>query len=129
MWHAAPGISASPSEENLRYFNVMILGPQQSCYEGTASTCCPAPQQRDFRTVAVPNLPVFAGGAFKLELFLPEDYPMAAPKVCITFTSLKDNTAHLHLCGLHFVCIALQSFEHWLIIGQAHSCSRLCSWP
>ncbi|KAL0052318.1 hypothetical protein WJX82_000194 [Trebouxia sp. C0006] len=50
----APGISASPSEENLRYFNVMILGPQQSCYEG---------------------------GAFKLELFLPEDYPMAAPKV------------------------------------------------
>jgi len=50
----APGISASPSESNLRYFNVMILGPQQSCYEG---------------------------GAFKLELFLPEDYPMAAPKV------------------------------------------------
>ncbi|DBA73042.1 hypothetical protein WJX79_007875 [Trebouxia sp. C0005] len=50
----APGISASPSEDNLRYFNVMILGPQQSCYEG---------------------------GAFKLELFLPEDYPMAAPKV------------------------------------------------
>ncbi|DBA86078.1 TPA: Ubiquitin-conjugating enzyme E2 36 [Trebouxia sp. C0004] len=50
----APGISASPSEENMRYFNVMILGPQQSCYEG---------------------------GAFKLELFLPEDYPMAAPKV------------------------------------------------
>lgn len=32
----------------------MILGPQQSCYEG---------------------------GAFKLELFLPEEYPMAAPKV------------------------------------------------
>lgn len=31
---AAPGISASPSEENLRYFNVMILGPHQSCYEG-----------------------------------------------------------------------------------------------
>mmetsp|Transcript_546 Transcript_546/g.3875 ORF Transcript_546/g.3875 Transcript_546/m.3875 type:complete len:155 (+) Transcript_546:240-704(+) len=50
----APGISASPSEENLRYFNVIILGPQQSPYEG---------------------------GAFKLELFLPEDYPMAPPKV------------------------------------------------
>lgn len=30
----APGISASPSEENLRYFNVMILGPSQSPYEG-----------------------------------------------------------------------------------------------
>jgi len=50
----APGISASPSEDNLRYFNVMILGPQQSPYEG---------------------------GVFKLELFLPEEYPMAAPKV------------------------------------------------
>lgn len=31
---AAPGISASPSEENMRYFNVMILGPSQSPYEG-----------------------------------------------------------------------------------------------
>jgi ubiquitin-conjugating enzyme E2 N len=51
---AAPGISASPSEDNLRYFNVMILGPSQSPYEG---------------------------GVFKLELFLPEEYPMAAPKV------------------------------------------------
>lgn len=34
---AAPGISASPSEENMRYFNVMILGPSQSPYEGTSS--------------------------------------------------------------------------------------------
>ncbi|KAH9778956.1 ubiquitin-conjugating enzyme E2 35 [Citrus sinensis] len=50
----APGISASPSEDNMRYFNVMILGPTQSPYEG---------------------------GVFKLELFLPEEYPMAAPKV------------------------------------------------
>lgn len=32
---AAPGISASPSEENMRYFNVMILGPAQSPYEGS----------------------------------------------------------------------------------------------
>ncbi|KAH9619583.1 hypothetical protein KSS87_008265 [Heliosperma pusillum] len=52
--NTAPGISASPSEENMRYFNVMILGPSQSPYEG---------------------------GVFKLELFLPEEYPMAAPKV------------------------------------------------
>lgn len=32
----APGISASPSEENMRYFNVMILGPSQSPYEGSS---------------------------------------------------------------------------------------------
>mmetsp|Transcript_8218 Transcript_8218/g.28225 ORF Transcript_8218/g.28225 Transcript_8218/m.28225 type:complete len:152 (-) Transcript_8218:206-661(-) len=50
----APGISASPSEENARYFNVMIIGPTTSPYEG---------------------------GVYKLELYLPEDYPMAAPKV------------------------------------------------
>merc|ERR1712118_170156 len=54
MSEPAPGISASPSETNLRYFNVMILGPVQSPY---------------------------GGGAYKLELFLPEEYPMAAPKV------------------------------------------------
>merc|ERR1711974_344510 len=50
----APGISASPSEDNMRYFNVMILGPHESPFEG---------------------------GNFKLELFLPEEYPMGAPKV------------------------------------------------
>lgn len=37
-----------------RYFHVMIAGPEDS---------------------------PFAGGVFKLELFLPEEYPMAAPKV------------------------------------------------
>merc|ERR1711937_1084050 len=50
----APGISATPSEENQRYFNVIIAGPQSSAYEN---------------------------GIFKLELFLTEDYPMAPPKV------------------------------------------------
>ncbi|XP_058095617.1 uncharacterized protein LOC131241020 isoform X2 [Magnolia sinica] len=33
--YQAPGISASPSEDNMRYFNVMILGPTQSPYEGS----------------------------------------------------------------------------------------------
>ncbi|KAI8051484.1 putative ubiquitin-conjugating enzyme E2 [Syncephalis plumigaleata] len=50
----APGISASPHDDNLRYFDVIITGPTQSPFEG---------------------------GRFKLELFLPEEYPMAAPKV------------------------------------------------
>ena len=49
-----PGISACPSEDNVRYFNVVIFGPTQSPYEG---------------------------GVYRLELFLPEDYPMTAPKV------------------------------------------------
>jgi hypothetical protein len=38
VFFAAPGISASPSEENMRYFNVMILGPSQSPYEGEGSS-------------------------------------------------------------------------------------------
>ncbi|PRP85937.1 ubiquitin-conjugating enzyme 1 [Planoprotostelium fungivorum] len=49
-----PGISATPSDDNLRYFNVMIAGPTGSPFEG---------------------------GVFKLELFLTEEYPMAPPKV------------------------------------------------
>ncbi|KAJ3102283.1 Ubiquitin-conjugating enzyme 13 [Phlyctochytrium planicorne] len=50
----APGISAKPHEDNIRYFDVVIAGPGQSPFEG---------------------------GVFKLELFLPEEYPMVPPKV------------------------------------------------
>ncbi|KAJ3363662.1 Ubiquitin-conjugating enzyme 13 [Allomyces javanicus] len=50
----APGIQATPHEDNLRYFDVVMSGPSQSPFEG---------------------------GSFKLELFLPDDYPMTAPKV------------------------------------------------
>ena len=49
-----PGIIAVPTEDNLRHFDILIDGPDQSAY---------------------------AGGKFKLELFLPEEYPMVAPKV------------------------------------------------
>ncbi|KAI3607796.1 ubiquitin-conjugating enzyme e2 [Moniliophthora roreri] len=50
----APGITAAPHEDNLRYFDVTIQGPGGSPFEN---------------------------GFFKLELFLPEEYPMAPPKV------------------------------------------------
>lgn len=49
-----PGIAANPDEHNARYFHVVISGPKDSPFEG---------------------------GVFKLELFLPEEYPMSAPKV------------------------------------------------
>lgn len=49
-----PGITAVPSQDNLRHFNVTIDGPSQSPY---------------------------ANGIFQLELYLPDDYPMCAPKV------------------------------------------------
>jgi ubiquitin-conjugating enzyme E2 N len=50
----APGVSAQPAQDNMRYFHAIIAGPVKSPYEG---------------------------GTFKLELFLPQDYPMAPPKV------------------------------------------------
>ena len=80
----APGISASPAEDNLRYFNVMILGPQQSPYEG---------------------------GAFKLELFLPSDYPMAPPKVSCGSSAaagfLKVSAESLS-CAAAQICLACE---------------------
>ncbi|PIO10411.1 hypothetical protein AB205_0060440, partial [Aquarana catesbeiana] len=54
MAEPVPGIKAEPDDSNARYFHVVIAGPQDSPFEG---------------------------GTFKLELFLPEEYPMAAPKV------------------------------------------------
>jgi ubiquitin-conjugating enzyme E2 N len=48
------GVNATPYEDNARYFNVVIAGPMDSPYQG---------------------------GVFRLELFLPAEYPMSAPKV------------------------------------------------
>ena len=48
------GVSATPYEDNMRYFNVFIAGPVGTPYEG---------------------------GLFRMELFLPGEYPMAPPKV------------------------------------------------
>uniref|UniRef100_A0A7S3CJU6 UBC core domain-containing protein n=1 Tax=Strombidium rassoulzadegani TaxID=1082188 RepID=A0A7S3CJU6_9SPIT len=48
------GIYVTPSEKNFRHFFVKISGPTDTPYEG---------------------------GLFDCELFLPEDYPMAPPKV------------------------------------------------
>lgn len=54
MAEPVPGITAKPDETNARYFHVTVDGPEGSPFED---------------------------GIFKLELFLPEDYPMAPPKV------------------------------------------------
>lgn len=80
---AVAGISATPYEDNLRYFQVVIAGPQSSPYE---SACSSPPFEPSPPSVcAVSRLTHAAGaeadGIFKLELFLPADYPMAPPKV------------------------------------------------
>lgn len=53
-YFAVPGITAVPFGDNIRYFDVTLTGP--------------------------PDTPYF-GGVFKLELYLPDGYPMVAPKV------------------------------------------------
>lgn len=70
--HRVPGISAVPHEDNLRYFDVLIDGPGQSPYEGTASS---------YYAFTTSLLRKYTGGKFKLELFLPDDYPMTPPKI------------------------------------------------
>lgn len=67
----APGISAMPHEDNLRYFDVAITGPEGSPFE-----------RASYQLVILCGLTrSFPGGVFKLELFLPEEYPMSPPKV------------------------------------------------
>lgn len=67
----APGISAAPHEDNLRYFDVTIQGPDGSPFQST-------PLTRQWLSTSPDT---HADGVFKLELFLPEEYPMAPPKV------------------------------------------------
>ena len=49
-----PGISAEPKKDNIRYLDAIILGPKDSPFEE---------------------------GIFRLEIFLPEGYPISPPKV------------------------------------------------
>ena len=82
---AVPGITAAPTAENARHFQVIILGPAQSPYDGSQPpllTHAPhAPRAAPLADGARDRGAVRAGGMFKMELFLPEDYPMAPPKV------------------------------------------------
>jgi len=67
-----PGISAAPHEDNLRYFDVTIQGPDGSPFQSTSVNFSP-------KAFALSDACV--DGVFRLELFLPEEYPMAPPKV------------------------------------------------
>ncbi|OJD27846.1 hypothetical protein ACJ73_00749 [Blastomyces percursus] len=73
MTEPVPGITASPREDNLRHFDVTLEGPADSPYEG---------------------------GIFKLQLFLPEDYPMAPPQVLF-----QTKIYHPNIDGIGRVCL------------------------
>lgn len=75
MAEPVPGISAVPDENNARYFHVVVAGPEGVRDIGLLKL-----------KILIPKYPPhfqspFEGGVFKLELFLPEEYPMSAPKV------------------------------------------------
>ena len=77
MAEPVPGISAIPDESNARYFHVVVAGP-----EGVSVPLPVAVTRLDLTgsLASIAQSP-FDGGVFKLELFLPEEYPMSAPKV------------------------------------------------
>lgn len=68
-----PGIKAEPDESNARYFHGVVAGPQHSPFEG---------------------------GTFKLELFFPEEYPMAARQV-----RFMTKIYHLNVDELGRICL------------------------
>ena len=67
------GITAEPDPENPRYFKVVISGPKDSPYEG---------------------------GKFKLQLYLPDEYPMVPPK-CLFMTKIY----HPNIDFLGTICL------------------------
>jgi ubiquitin-conjugating enzyme E2 N len=75
-----PGISCAPRAENLRHFDVTIHGPSDSPYQG---------------------------GVFKLEMFLPEDFPSKPPK-CRFMTKLY----HPNVDALGRICLDILK-EQW----------------
>ena len=75
-----PGITAEPHGDNLRYFDVTVAGPAKTPYDG---------------------------GVFKLELFLPQDYPMEAPRI-----RFLTKIYHPNIDRLGRICLDVLK-DHW----------------
>lgn len=90
MEESGPGVEAEPGENNPCCLHVVVAGPQGSPLEG---------------------------GIFKLELFLPEEYPTAAPKVCLM---MQDKSEKICSDILKGKCCHPVLYEHVL---SALNCS------
>ena len=73
------GIIAERDTNNERYFHVQVIGPKDSPYEG---------------------------GKFKIEIYLPEEYPMVPPKVLF-----KTKIYHPNIDFLGRICLDILKKE------------------
>ena len=75
------GISVTPNPQNGRHFIVVIDGPTETAY---------------------------AGGKFDAEVFLPDDYPMAPPKVLF-----RTKLYHPNVDKLGRICLDILKADKW----------------
>jgi hypothetical protein len=74
-------------------------------------------------TILLEKLSMFIGGVFKLELFLPEEYPMAAPKVCWNCAFTQDHNYlpwPFYYVGVSWLC--LQGVVYWRVTAEFGLC-------
>ena len=80
MAEPVQGINAVPDDNNSRYFHVVVAGPKDVSLIIVFVGCQCILTHIHTHTHTHTQSP-FEGGTFRLELFLPEEYPMAPPKV------------------------------------------------
>jgi hypothetical protein len=126
-----PGITAAPTEDNYRHFNVIIAGPEGSPYEGACHAARVIRSRAHLQTdPAAGTLAALfpSAGVYQLEAFLPEEYPMSPPKVRLLCLGVKTSAENEVLrCPLDAVGAghALRcSLTHSLTPSRADSFSR-----